>query len=92
MNLTEVLTRLHDLGVADEAANAAIAELNLHVVAFDETQAREAAKLRAATRSSGLSLGDRACLALARELTCTAVTADRVWATIDIDVEVIVIR
>ena len=38
------------------------------------------AQLRAATRELGLSLGDRACLALARGLQATAVTADRAWA------------
>lgn len=92
VNLTEVLTRLHDLGVPDEAINASIAELNLHVVSFDETQAREAAGFRAATRKAGLSLGDRACLALAQELECAAVTADRAWAAVDVGVEVIVIR
>lgn len=92
VNLTEVLTRLHDLGVPDEAIDASIAELNLHVVSFDEMQAREAAGFRAATRKAGLSLGDRACLALAKKLECAAVTADRAWAAVDINVEVIVIR
>jgi ribonuclease VapC len=92
VNLVEVLTRLQDLGVPDDAVNASIAELNLHVVSFDETQARETASLRAATRKFGLSLGDRACLALAKGLGCVAVTADRAWAIVDTDVKVIVIR
>jgi ribonuclease VapC len=92
VNLTEVLTRLPDLGVPGEAINASVAELNLHVVSFDETQAQVAASLRAATRQIGLSLGDRACLALAKELGCAAVTADRAWASLNIDVEVVVIR
>lgn len=92
VNLTEVLTRLHDLGVPDEAIEASIAELNLRVVSFDEVQTREAAGLRAATRKAGLSLGDRACLALAHVLECAAITADRAWAALDVGVEVIVIR
>lgn len=92
VNLTEVLTRLHDLGIPDEAINASIAELNLHVISFDEIQAHQAAGFRAASRKFGLSLGDRACLALAKGLGCAAVTADRAWAAVDIDVKVIVIR
>jgi ribonuclease VapC len=92
VNLTEVLTRLQDLGVPDGAVNASTAELNLHVISFDETQAREAASLRASTRKLGLSLGDRACLALAKGMGCAAVTADRAWAALDIGVEVTVIR
>ena len=92
VNLSEVLTRLQDLGIPDEAVDASIAELNLRVFAFDETQARAAAKLRAATRRSGLSLGDRACLALSEKLSFAAVTADRAWANADVGVEVILIR
>ncbi|MFZ2005945.1 MAG: type II toxin-antitoxin system VapC family toxin [Stellaceae bacterium] len=91
VNLTEVLTRLCDLGIPGEAINASIAELNLRVISFDEMQARGAAGFRAASRKFGLSLGDRACLALAKELGCAAVTADRAWAAVDSDVEVIVI-
>ena len=43
VNLTEVLTRLCDLGIPGEAINASIAELNLRVISFDEMQARGAA-------------------------------------------------
>jgi ribonuclease VapC len=64
VNLTVVLTRLQELGVPETAA--AVAELDLRVVAFDERLARRTALLRASTRGAGLSLGDRACLALAR--------------------------
>jgi len=92
VNLAEVLTRLPELGVPDEATNAAVTELNLRVIAFDETQARAAARLRTATRQAGLSLGDRACLALGLHLGCPVVTADRAWAKVDVGVDVILIR
>ena len=46
----------------------------------------------ASTRKAGLSLADRACLALALDLGATAVTADRAWAKVDVGVEVKVIR
>jgi PIN domain nuclease of toxin-antitoxin system len=40
----------------------------------------------------GLSLGDRACLALAAELGVVALTTDREWARADVGVEVALIR
>jgi ribonuclease VapC len=54
----------------------------LHVVPFDEAFALAAARLRPLTRASGLSLGDRACLALAQVVRGTALTADRRWAEV----------
>ena len=48
--------------------------------------------MHASTRSRGLSLGDRACLALARRLAATAVTTDRAWREVDVGAAVEVIR
>jgi PIN domain nuclease of toxin-antitoxin system len=92
VNLAEVLTRLPELGVPEDAAEGALAELNLRVIAFNEAQARATARLRPATRRAGLSLGDRACLALADAMGCPAVTADRVWGGLDVGVDVVLIR
>ena len=92
VNLSEVLVRLQEIGMPDSEANAALARLNLRVVAFDERQARAAARLRSLTRHAGLSLGDRACLALGGELGYPVITGDRVWASLDLGVEVVVIR
>ena len=92
VNYAEVLTRLDDLGVAADAAEASISLLGLEVVDFDAAQARHAAGLRAATRSSGLSLGDRACLALALSRKASAFTADRAWTEASVPVEIRLIR
>jgi PIN domain nuclease of toxin-antitoxin system len=92
VNLSEVLARLQEIGMPEAESGIVLARLNLHVIAFDEPQARAAARLRSVTRHVGLSLGDRACLALAGILGCPVVTADRVWANVDVGVEVIVIR
>jgi ribonuclease VapC len=92
VNLSEVFARLEEIGMPESEAVTAVAELDLRVVAFDEPQARGAARLRSATRHAGLSLGDRACLALGAERGCPVVTADRVWGSLDIGVEIIVIR
>jgi PIN domain nuclease of toxin-antitoxin system len=50
------------------------------------------AKLRPVTKSVGLSLGDRACLALARRLGAPALTADGAWVKLDVGVAVTLIR
>lgn len=92
VNLSEVLARLLDLGMPESDAASALATLNLRVFAFDRPQAQEAARLRAATRHAGLSLGDRACLALGLHLAGPVVTADRAWGSLDVGVEIVLIR
>jgi PIN domain nuclease of toxin-antitoxin system len=59
---------------------------------FTADQAEIAANLVRKTRSLGLSLGDRACLALAIKLGCPAWTADRSWKKLSLDVPIHFIR
>jgi PIN domain nuclease of toxin-antitoxin system len=59
---------------------------------FGETDALETAALWAVTRSAGLSLADRACLALARRSDLPAVTADQAWSKVDVGATVTLIR
>ena len=92
VNLSEVLERLCSGGLSELEADEAVADLNLRVVPFDEPQARAAARLRPVTRHVGLSLGDRACLALGDKVGCPVVTADRIWGSLDVGVEIFVIR
>ena len=92
VNVCEVLSKLHDDGLNEEQAQAAVAVMDLRVVPFDGIQARTAARLRSMTRHAGLSLGDRACLALADRLGYPVVTADRVWASLEVGIEIIMIR
>lgn len=79
INLAEVVSKLNDLGADAETARVLLAPLHLAVVPFDESASFATGALRAATRRRGLSLGDRACLALARSLGATALTTDRAW-------------
>jgi ribonuclease VapC len=92
VNFCEVLSKLRDDGLDEDQTNAAVATLDLDIVAFDAARSRIAAHLRPETRRAGLSLADRVCLALGRRLGCPVVTADRAWAALDIGVEIILIR
>lgn len=92
VNLTEVLTRLADWQVPLGEAEARIAALGLDFVPFDRGLARLAADLRGSTRAKGLSLGDRACLALAQQMGAVALTADRCWRELDLGIAVECIR
>ncbi|MFC5301176.1 type II toxin-antitoxin system VapC family toxin [Azospira restricta] len=79
VNVAEVLGKLIDRGVPPDDAQASLAILDLKPLPFAAQEATETARLRAQTRSRGLSLGDRACLATARLHGMAVVTADRVW-------------
>ncbi len=79
VNLSEVYAKLADAGGSEEKVAHAIGVLHLKVESFDDEQCRDAGMLRPATKSLGLSLGDRACLALARRRKATALTADQIW-------------
>ena len=92
VNLAEVASKLIDAGMDKKAAQTAVSILGIgETVDFDESLAWETARLRPLTKSLGLSLGDRACLALAAKLKVPAVTADREWAKINF-CQVILIR
>jgi PIN domain nuclease of toxin-antitoxin system len=92
VNLSEVIAKLNERGVPDPDIDICLAELGLDVVPFDEDLAHRAGQLRVATRMAGLSLGDRACLALAASLDAVALTTDRAWSDLAISVRVALVR
>lgn len=92
VNLSEVVGKLVDHGMPADAIRNALDGLPIDVHAFDHAAAYEAGELRRSTRGAGISLGDRACLALAMRLGATALTADRAWASIAHTARVRVIR
>jgi ribonuclease VapC len=79
VNPAEVITKLVERGATNAAIDGALWSLNLTVIDFEPSTARLCGELRRAAKSRGLSLGDRACLALAQERGLTAVTADAAW-------------
>jgi PIN domain nuclease of toxin-antitoxin system len=79
VNLAEVAAKLLEVGGAPEMTRQVLQGLPIEIHELTEDQAYRTAELRASTKSLGLSLGDRACLALASSLDLPALTADRAW-------------
>jgi ribonuclease VapC len=78
--------------LAAELTAGGVLDAAVTVEPFTSADAIEAARLRPLTRSAGLSLGDRACLALASCLSASVLTVDSAWAELSIDVELQPIR
>jgi ribonuclease VapC len=92
VNLAEVHRKLVNRGLSESdawtAATAAVSEL----VDFTAAHAQIAGDLVRHTRPFGLSLGDRACLALGMDLGVPVYTADRSWKKLHLPVKINVIR
>lgn len=84
VNTTEVLTKLVERGASLNEAVENLSELGIPVVELDEPQSTIIAQLRLQTKHLGLSLGDRACLALAIKENAIAATADRNWTQLNV--------
>jgi PIN domain nuclease of toxin-antitoxin system len=92
VNASELVAKLTDQGMPADEVRDVLAALDLTVISFDEGQGLIAGYLRSVTRHLGLSLGDRACLALGLKTQCPVVTADKAWAKLELSVEIQVIR
>jgi PIN domain nuclease of toxin-antitoxin system len=97
VNLAEVFSRVADRGedpakLAAELTQSGLLDGAITVEPFTAADAIDAGRLRPLTRDAGLSLGDRACLALARRLDAPALTADTDWQGVAHGVELRPIR
>jgi PIN domain nuclease of toxin-antitoxin system len=92
VNLAEVHGKLVSRGVPEEDAWEAARSVAAEVVNFDPQQARLAGALLPKTQSLGLSLGDRACLALGIALNAPVYTADQAWKTLKLGIKIHVVR
>jgi ribonuclease VapC len=92
VNVSEVAAKLSDFGMPPIPVAEALTQFVSISAVFDADQALVAGMLRHHTRTKGLSLGDRACLALAQTTGRIALTADRAWLGLNIDVRVEAIR
>ena len=78
-NQAEVIAKALDRGAEPDAIKMILADLSYQVVELSVADGEQAGWMRGQTRSSGLSLGDRLCLALAQRLKARVLTADRAW-------------
>jgi len=94
VNLAEVLGKMVDAGAAPEAATGLVLGLFAEVEPFGLQAARDTAAIRAAAPDRSLSMGDRACLSLARLSGLPVVTADQAWRQVagPLEVDVRVVR
>ncbi len=92
VNLAEVATYLARNSVPPETIDRALSAFPIEVVPFDREQGLIAGCLYPACKAFGLSLGDRACLALAKSKNLPVLTADKAWLELEIDISVSSIR
>ena len=92
VNYSEVVGKLIEAGVEEAKIDRLVDALQLTIVPFDGAQARMVGLFRAASRKLDLSLGDRACLALASAESATALTCDRGWTKFEAPCKVEVVR
>lgn len=92
VNYAEVITKLIEEGLPFNQAEDIFERLSCKVVDADKYRGAWTGAMHEKTRRTGVSLGDRFCLQLARELGVAVLTTDRRWQTLDLGVEVILIR
>ena len=94
VNMAEVATKMLEFGLPPQELKRAVGQFIVDAIDFNQEQAMACAELRLLTKSAGLSLGDRACLGLAKLMDGTAVTSDRPWMAIAeaVGVKVLMIR
>ena len=92
VNWAEVIGRARDDGVDTRGLREDLASLGFALEPFSTDQAEIAGRLKERTRQFGLSLGDRACLALGSNRGETVYTANRTWLRLALGVDVEAIR
>ncbi len=92
VNWSEVIQKSLERQMDVEGLRHDLEALGLAILPFTAVLAETTAELRSATRQAGLSLGDRACLALAAVLGLPAITTDRIWPDLGLPIKIRVVR
>ena len=93
VNFSEVIAKLADYGVeAGPQLAASLESIGVEIVPFSQEHGWLAGALRQQTRVAGLSLGDRACIALAQAQQATVLTTDKAWLSLGLPLVCVDIR
>lgn len=92
VNYAEVVGKLFEAELPESSVKVVMDNLELQIEALDAKQAWQTGMLRMSTREFGLSLGDRACLALAHIKKLPIITADKQWDKLKTDIKIIQLR
>lgn len=92
VNWSEVIQKSVAKNINIANLDSELKELGLSYFPFDIKQAEIAADLWGYTKTYGLSLADRTCLALAIHLNIPVLTADKIWQQLNIGVDIELIR
>ena len=92
VNYTEVIGKCLDRGETMTGVLSKLAAMGLQIVVHDLQLSQRAGRLRPLTRRFGLSLADRACLALAERERMPILTADRSWKSLALGIDIRLIR
>lgn len=92
VNWSEVAQKTAQRSLDVTVTRVLLEDLGLIIVPFSASQAEISARLWETTRAYGLSLADRACLALGLERKAAVLTADRVWTGLGLDVDIRLLR
>jgi ribonuclease VapC len=92
VNFSEVVAKLNEAGMPEDAIHESLDSLGLEIVDFDSELAYLAGLLRPLTKRAGLSLGDRSCIALAQNRNLPAFTTDQQWANLSLSIKIQVLR
>ena len=92
VNYSEVMKKTVERAVAVESLHALIKSAAIEIVPFDTALAEATAALYPETKPFGLSLADRACMALGLQRSATVLTADGNWKLVKISLKVKLIR
>jgi PIN domain nuclease of toxin-antitoxin system len=75
--------------LTEEDTRKLITMLDIRIIDFTNDQALVTAMLVEPTKKYGLSLGDRACIALAIEGQYSVITCDTIWQKVDVGINFI---
>ena len=92
VNWAEIVQKCVARGVDVDGLRSDLGSLGLRVWPFNADDAEASGRLWSTTKAFGLSLGDRACLALGQRLSLPVLTADWAWGSLNVDFPVQIIR